>query len=141
MNLANLAKMFTFLNKILQTEFQIFSIKFQAFQNEIKFLILNFDMYLRDFNFDRIWQILPAQFEFRKNSILYALQVDDGLATVYEDLCLSDCMLSDIDMSVGEGVDSDHDTIRRMTDTVFCYPEDEKLPDLKTDLLELVAQG
>ena len=73
-------------------------------------------------------------------------QVDDCLVTVYEDLCLSDCMLSEFNMidcgttDGAERAESDGDTIQRMTDAVF-GSDDETLPQLKTELIDFVARG
>ena len=66
------------------------------------------------------------------------MQVEDGLAAVYEDLVLSDVLLSDCKML---GIDSESDAIQRMTDTVFNNSDDESLPELKSEFLDFVTQG
>ena len=66
------------------------------------------------------------------------IQVEDGLAAVYEDLVLSDVLLSDCKMF---SIDSESDAIQRMTDTVFNNSDDESLPELKPEFLDFVTQG
>ena len=68
-----------------------------------------------------------------------ALQVEDGLTAVYEDLVLSDVLLGDCNVL---GINSEGDAIQRMTDTVFNNSDDESLlPELKPEFLDFVTQG